>query len=104
MRNMLAFVAAVVLTVAVVGWYLDWYQIGVAPGTAGHRNVTVDINTVKIGDDVHKASDGVQHKLAERNKQPASSEPAKVVVPEVVKPAPVEVPVGTSYSNPFRQR
>jgi hypothetical protein len=35
MRNLLAFVAAVVLTVAAVGWYLDWYHVGTAPGRRG---------------------------------------------------------------------
>ena len=55
MRNMLAFTAAVVLTVAGLGWYLGWYRIHSTPASAGHRNVNIDINTEKITDDIHRA-------------------------------------------------
>src|SRR5437763_16638307 len=84
MRNMLAFLAAVALTVAAVGWYLDWYKVGTAPGSSGHRVVTVDIDPVKIGKDVHNFSENAQKKLA------ASKKPASPGAEEV-KPA-IELP------------
>lgn len=55
MRNLLAFTAAVVLTVAGLGWYLGWYRIHSAPASDGHRNVNIDINTDKITDDIQRA-------------------------------------------------
>jgi len=55
MRNLLAFTAAVVLTVAGLGWYLGWYRIHSAPASDGHRNVNIDINTDKITDDIERA-------------------------------------------------
>lgn len=55
MRNLLAFTAAAVLTVAGLGWYLGWYRIHTAQATDGHRNVNIDINTDKITDDIHRA-------------------------------------------------
>ncbi len=57
MKNLLAFVAAAGLTFAGLGWYLDWYKVRSEPGPAGHHNVNIDIDKVKISQDVHK---GVQ--------------------------------------------
>ncbi len=57
MRNLLAFVAAAALTVAIAGWYLNWYSVKSEPGTAGHQTLNIDINKGKIADDVHR---GVQ--------------------------------------------
>lgn len=55
---MLAFSAAAALTFAAVGWYLDWYEIRTGPaGSPGRRTVSIDINGVKIVEDVNK---GVQ--------------------------------------------
>ena len=52
MRNLLAFTAAVVLTVAGLGWYLGWYRVNSAPSANGHRNVNIDLNTDKITEDI----------------------------------------------------
>jgi hypothetical protein len=57
MRNLLAFAAAAVLTVAALGWYLDWYRIQIAPAPNGHRNVNIDINAEQIGQDIHRGSE-----------------------------------------------
>jgi hypothetical protein len=59
MRNLLAFAAAAALTVAGLGWYLDWYKIQSTPSTDGHRNVEVDIDTNKVGEDAHKAGETI---------------------------------------------
>jgi hypothetical protein len=55
MRNLLAFTAAAALTVAGLGWYLGWYKIHATPAADGHRNVNIDIDTAKIGDDINRA-------------------------------------------------
>jgi hypothetical protein len=55
MRNLLAFTAAVVLTVAGLGWYLGWYRVHSAPASDGHHKVNIDINTDKITDDIERA-------------------------------------------------
>jgi hypothetical protein len=54
MRNLLAFLSAATLTFFGLGWYLGWYQLHSGPAVAGHRSVTIDINTVKIGDDLER--------------------------------------------------
>jgi len=63
MRNLLAFLAAVAVTVVAVGWYLDWYKVHSLPAPAGHRQLTIDINTVKIGEDLHKGEQNLQKML-----------------------------------------
>ncbi|HEV3203547.1 MAG TPA: hypothetical protein VGY77_04150 [Gemmataceae bacterium] len=54
MRNLLALLAAALLTFLVVGWYLDWYKVKNDPAPAGHHNVHIDINGNKIAEDVQK--------------------------------------------------
>lgn len=74
---MLAFTAAAALAFAAAGWYLDWYQIRTGPSSvAGHRTVTIDVNGIKIAEDVNK---GVQkgsqklHDALEKGSQGATS-------------------------------
>jgi hypothetical protein len=58
MRNLLALLGFALVTFLVVGWYLDWYHVTPRAGaTPGHRSVEIDINSKKIGEDVHR---GVQ--------------------------------------------
>ncbi len=57
MRNTLAFLAAAVLVIAGLGWYLDWYKIGTEPGQGGHNEVTIDINARKVKSDVKKGAE-----------------------------------------------
>ena len=71
MRNVLAFLAAVVVTVVAVGWYLDWYRVHSLPAPAGHRQLTIDINTVKIGADLHKGEQNLQKMLDNSGKPQA---------------------------------
>ena len=74
MRNLLAFFAAVTLTVVGVGWYLGWFQ-----------TVKVELNTTKIREDLNKGEQKVHQLLKNRRKERAagktdggqeSSEPA----------------------------
>jgi hypothetical protein len=84
MRNLLAFLAAAALTLFAVGWYLDWFQVRTVPADSGHRRVTVDINTKKIGHDIGEAEEKVQKKLEEKSKAAAEGDAGKV------KPAAVD--------------
>jgi hypothetical protein len=82
MRNTLAFVAALALAVAGLGWYLGWYQVQTKPGRAGHQTVNIDINTGKAVKDIHHAEEEVLdkgkeklHDLVEKGKQAAADQP-----------------------------
>jgi hypothetical protein len=87
MRNLLAFLAAATLTVIGVGWYLDWFQFHSVPADAGHRRLSIDVNTTKIGEDLHEAEQKVEKKLAEKNK--AGSVPSTLPGP-VDPPPPID--------------
>jgi hypothetical protein len=63
MRNLLAFLAAVCLTVGISGWYLGWYTIDTPPAPMGKRSVNIEINTVKIGKDIQRGSEKLQDLL-----------------------------------------
>jgi hypothetical protein len=63
MRNLLAFLAAAILTFAGLGWYLDWYTISTSTADGGHRKVNIDINTPKIGEDFEKGGQKVREMI-----------------------------------------
>jgi hypothetical protein len=65
---MLAFLAAASLTLGGVGWYLGWFQFSSQPGTDGHRQISVDVNTNKAAGDISKGAQTVQD-LAEKHKK-----------------------------------
>ena len=76
MRNTLAFVAALILTLAGVGLYLDWFKIRATPSTQGRRTVNIDINTEKIGDDLREGGEYIIeeggakiHEILEKNRK-----------------------------------
>ena len=69
MRNLLAFVGALVVTAAGLGYYLGWYTVRTGPSPAG-RSVTFDIDTGKIGQDLNQAEQKIAKKLSERGRQP----------------------------------
>src|SRR5207302_414388 len=60
MRNLLAFLGALSVTVGVAGWYLDWYRVRSHPAPTGHKSVSIDIDTGKIGQDLHRGEQGIQ--------------------------------------------
>jgi hypothetical protein len=78
MRNTLAFVAALALVVAGLGWYLGWYHVQTSPGRAGHQTINIDINAGKAARDIHHAEEQVLdkgkdkvHDLVEKGKEAA---------------------------------
>jgi hypothetical protein len=60
MRNLLALLAALLLIFAGLGWYLDWFKLKQQPADPGHNNVSIDINTHKIGQDLHNGEQQLQ--------------------------------------------
>lgn len=84
MRNMLAFFAALLLTFAGLGWYLDWYSFRSTPAPSGQRSITIDINTKKIAEDALKAEKQIQEKLAEKAREGSKT---PLSVPSEKKPA-----------------
>jgi hypothetical protein len=97
MRNLLAFLAAAVLTFLGLGWYLDWYRISSVPEAGGHRKVEIDLNTPKISADVEKGEEKVRKMLEKNSKKDAAASPEarkgaanspEVIKKEAVPPAP----------------
>jgi hypothetical protein len=97
MRNLLALLAAAVLTFAGIGWYLGWYQIkSTDAALSGHQNVNIDINGAKILSDVEKTRKVVEEmkknaSQAANNSENTNSTPAEPVspaVPSAVAPRP----------------
>jgi hypothetical protein len=81
MRNLLAFLAALLITLAVVGWFQNWFQFRTTASPEGNRNLTIDIDTTKVSDDVNKAEKNVQQYIEDKSKNvnapPATTTPAK---------------------------
>jgi hypothetical protein len=89
MRNTLALLAAGVLAVAGLGWYLGWYQVKSTPLPDGHREIKIDVNGQKIAEDVNKEIKQGSQKLDEilhSKGGPQSSVAPTGVVPAVVTP------------------
>ena len=68
MRNLLAFLMALILTVGGLGYYLDWFKIRTAPGTDGHTSVNIDWNALKFFQDTAKAGAKVTEMLDKKAK------------------------------------
>lgn len=107
MRNLLALVGAAVVTVGGVGWYLDWFKVHKAAEGDGKKSYSVEVNTAKIGTDLHKGSSKVQSVIDEKfPKKEAQSNKSFVPMPPafdggegialpVIKTKPVSVEVHT---------
>jgi hypothetical protein len=64
MRNLLAFLAALVIVVVSLGWYLEWFAVRrAATPKTGQSSYTIDINSEKIREDVHDAAREGSEKL-----------------------------------------
>ncbi len=103
MRNMLAFVGAIVVTVGGVGYYLDWYQVRSNPSLTGQRSFNIDINTNKIGDDLHKGTAKVQDVLDKRRQEAEAKLKAEAAKLDPSKGIKVEIKKGGTEeeSEPF---
>jgi hypothetical protein len=65
MRNLLAFLAAVLIAFLGLGWYLGWYSFQRVPTMTGHAGYNVDINSTKIRQDLAKGVQQGEEKLQE---------------------------------------
>jgi hypothetical protein len=95
MRNLLALLGAVVLTVLVAGWYLGWYNISSTPSsTSGHSKLEVDINSDKIGQDVKKGEQNVSDFIEKKGAAdaPNTTPTAAPAAPKTNVPSPFAPP------------
>jgi hypothetical protein len=87
MRNILAFLGALVLTLLAVGWYENWFQVRTTPGTDGNRNITIDIDSTKVTTDIeeteHKIQTFVEEEAKKTKAAPPQTQPAKDKAPAV---------------------
>ncbi len=102
MRSLLTLLGAAVVTFAVVGYFLGWYQIHTTPGPDGHRRVDIDINGKKIKQDVQNGEQRILNAV-QRN---ASGTPGSTAValppagPATPLPAPESLPQPPSLPPP----
>jgi hypothetical protein len=99
MRNLLALAAAIVVIVAVVGWYQGWYKVKTEVEPDGHREVTIDIDRGKVGEDLNKGKTKVKELIDNRGgaKVPGSVSQAS---PSVPPPPPQDLVVPGGASGP----
>jgi hypothetical protein len=82
MRNLLALLALVLLLVAGLGWYLDWFKVKSQPAEAGHHNVSIDIDKKKITQDIQKGEEKLHQMLENaKDKAPGNKIPGKAQPP-----------------------
>jgi hypothetical protein len=74
MRNILAFLAASVIVIAGLGWYLGWYSVQSSAGAAGKRQVNVEIDSRKISDDLQRGTEKIQEAI-DQNRAADSTNP-----------------------------
>lgn len=74
MRNLLALFAFALLTVLVVGWYLDWYSVRSTASEPGRTTVHIDIDQQKIREDLERGRDRLHNAL---ERKPANSPASK---------------------------
>jgi hypothetical protein len=77
MRNLLAFLAAAVLTFLGLGWYLGWYTFHTVPAGAGHHGYTIDIDAKKTENDVQQGVQKAAGEVKDLWKKAQTEQPAK---------------------------
>jgi hypothetical protein len=100
MRNLLALAAAIVVIIAVVGWYQGWYRVETEPAADGHREVTIDINGAKVGEDLNKGKAKVKEILGHKGTTPGSTSQAPPAPPP---PAVLQIPGPPSGTDGVNQ-
>jgi hypothetical protein len=82
MRNMLALFVAALLTVVGVGWYLGWYKVRSQPASVpGQHSVNIDINTVKISQDLQQGEQQLQQWLEKKNGEGSKKSDGGLMLP-----------------------
>jgi hypothetical protein len=108
MRNLLALLGATVVAFAILGYFLDWYNLRTITDGQGHRHQVIDVNPDKAVHDVKETKEVVNHLLEKKPGQsgqepaptpensPAPSTPGAVVV----RPTPDSAPTGDGVRLP----
>jgi hypothetical protein len=68
MRNMLAFLAALVLTFIGLGAWRDWYTVGTLPAEGTRVAFRVEIDGGKVFSDLVQSAKAVSRKISEQSK------------------------------------
>jgi len=100
MRNLLALLGAVLVTFAVVGWYRGWYQVTTEPEPGGHREVKIDINGPKIGNDLQQGTQKLEHAIENKVKGAPSEAPTAPPQAAQVTPGTNAAPGGAQFVTP----
>jgi hypothetical protein len=64
MRNLLAFVAGLVLLFSTLGWWRGWYRVESQPAEQGQSAFRVELNYSKVGQDFVEAGKSVYRTLS----------------------------------------
>jgi hypothetical protein len=88
MRNLLAFMMALLLVVAAVGWYLDWFKVKATPAGDGHTAIHIDWNSLRF----HQSMSSWTAKLAEIADKKAKDEESKVEADKKATPEAAKTP------------
>jgi hypothetical protein len=92
MRNLLAFLGALIVTFAAVGWYLGWYKVHTEPGPDGHKTVKVDVDTKKAEDDIEKGTVKLEDIINHHNQTANATDNKQVSKPKIEPPPGWEIP------------
>jgi hypothetical protein len=87
MRNLLALLAALVLTIGGVGWYRGWFTIESTPCPRdGDQDITIHIDKQKIGADLVEGKEKIHDVLEKetRNDSSKRAETTKTAQPNKV--------------------
>jgi hypothetical protein len=79
-RKSLGSLAALVVLFVLLGVTRGWYSVGRLPSEDGHSAFRIDIDRVKVGQDLRSAGRWIQRVLSRKKKQDAPAEeppPAK---------------------------
>ena len=99
MRNLLAFMMALLLTLGGLGYYLDWFRVRTSPGTDGHTTLNIDVNTVKAYQDVSKAATKGAELLDKKAKEEADKAEAEKKAKTDADKNAVQTKTGSSWIN-----
>jgi len=79
MRNMLAFLAALVLTFVGLGAWRDWYSVGTLPADGARMAFRVEIDGGKVFSDLVQSAKAVSRKISEQGKDKDKEKDAKAI-------------------------
>jgi len=99
MRNLLALLAAVVLVVAGLGWYLGWFHVRATPTGDGHEQISIDVDKKKIAADVKKGVEQGTHQVETFLKKEGVGTTPGVMPGQAPPPGPVG-----GITNSFRYK